>query len=268
MPLQGDTFAAVYEAHRYGKLDFSLVPPAEQAVLRRATNPNSERRFDSSADFVQALRDVTDGGGRKGVPTWVALLSAAVAAACVLAGLGMWYWQSKPVELTLTFDTPNAKVQIAEQEFTADDAGKLTVEVPQDAQVEIMAAGNEGRTDSTWTIQPAEFEKQREFEFAIPYTAVHHADEATRFLAAGQVDKAVDAYVSAIKAEPDNYARLPEPALLEMPALALGRLPANHPQGRRDSSRVARTVSCVNGQSLPKVSKMNPKNCMATTALL
>ena len=222
LPLHGDTFAAVYEAHRYGKLDFSLVPPAEQAVLRRATNPNSERRFDSSADFVQALRDVTDGGGRKGVPTWVALLSAAVAAACVLAGLGMWYWQSKPVELTLTFDTPNAKVQIAEQEFTADDAGKLTVEVPQDAPVEIMAAGNEGRTDSTWTIQPAEFEKQREFEFAIPYTAMHHADEATRFLATGQLDKAVDAYVSAIKAEPDNYARLPEPAMLEMPALVWG----------------------------------------------
>jgi serine/threonine protein kinase len=221
LPLHGNSFAAVYEAHKYGKLDFSLVPPAEQAVLRRATNPNSDRRFGSSADFVQALRDAT-GDGHKGVPAWVALLSSVIAAACLLGGLGFWYWQSKPVELTLTFDTPNAKIQIAEQVFTADDTGKLAVEVPQDAPVEIVAAGNDDHTDSTWTIQPADFEKKREFEFKIPFTAAHHASEATRLVALGQLNKAVDAYTEAIRAEPDQYARLPEPALLEMPPMLWG----------------------------------------------
>lgn len=222
LPFHGNTFAAVYEAHRYGKLDFLLVPPAEQAVLRRATNPNSDKRFASSADFVQALHDATGGGDRKGVPTWVAVLSSAIAAVCMLFGLGLWYWQARPVELTLTFDKPNAKLRIVDEEFSADDNGKLTVEVPQDEPVEIVAIGNEDRTDSTWTIQPAEFAKKREFAFTIPYTAAYYADEATRLVAIGQLDNASDAYVKAIQAEPDHYARLPEPALLEMPALLWG----------------------------------------------
>jgi serine/threonine protein kinase/WD40 repeat protein len=231
LPLHGNTFAAVYEAHRYGKLDFSLVPPAEQAVLRRATNPNSDRRFNSSADFVQALHDATGSGSRKGVPTWVAVLSALVATACVLVGLGMWYWQVRPVELTFKFNTPNAKVRIGDEEFTADNAGKLTVEVPQDVPLKIVATGNDDRIDSTWTIQPAEFEKKHEFDFKIPYTAAHYANEAARFIASGDMNKAVDAYTKAVQAEADQYARLPEPTLLQMPALLWGDCLQITPQG-------------------------------------
>jgi serine/threonine protein kinase/WD40 repeat protein len=223
LPLHGDSFAAVYEAHRYGKLDFSLVPPAEQAVLRRATNPDPAKRFASSGDFVQALDEATNVGKRgKGLPDWFAKALLATLAACVFAGLGIWYSQSRPVELALTFNTPNAKVQIGDEEYVADESGKLTVKVPQNVPVEIAAIGNEGRTDAKWTIQPSEFTKKKQFEFSIPYTAAHHAAEATRLIATGQFEKAIDAYVLAIQAEPDHYARLPEPAILEMPPILWG----------------------------------------------
>ncbi|MCC6127137.1 MAG: tetratricopeptide repeat protein [Pirellulales bacterium] len=56
LPYRDETLAAVMDAKRQGKLDFSKLSPEEQAVLRRATSQNPSDRFPSSLDMVNALK--------------------------------------------------------------------------------------------------------------------------------------------------------------------------------------------------------------------
>ncbi len=48
--------------HSEGRLDFSLLPPAEQEVLRRATRPQPDQRYPNTLGLVRALRDATKPG--------------------------------------------------------------------------------------------------------------------------------------------------------------------------------------------------------------
>jgi len=57
LPFFEETYAAVFEAHRDGTLDFSKVSDKEQRVLRRATANDPDERFTSCSDFVTALKD-------------------------------------------------------------------------------------------------------------------------------------------------------------------------------------------------------------------
>ncbi|MCC6493145.1 MAG: serine/threonine protein kinase, partial [Pirellulales bacterium] len=57
LPFVEQTYAAVYEAHKNGTLDFTAVSPREQAVLRKATSPDPERRYTSCLEFVMRLRE-------------------------------------------------------------------------------------------------------------------------------------------------------------------------------------------------------------------
>jgi serine/threonine protein kinase len=57
LPISDGTLWEVLDAHRTGKLDLSRVPEHEQAVLRRATALDWEKRFDSNLDFVESLRE-------------------------------------------------------------------------------------------------------------------------------------------------------------------------------------------------------------------
>jgi serine/threonine protein kinase len=56
LPYRDETLAAVMDAKRQGKLDFSKLSPEEQAVLRRATSQNPSDRFPASLDMVRALK--------------------------------------------------------------------------------------------------------------------------------------------------------------------------------------------------------------------
>ncbi len=57
LPVNDGSLWEVLEAHRQGKLRFGLVSQAEQDVLRKATQLEWERRFDSCGEMVEALRD-------------------------------------------------------------------------------------------------------------------------------------------------------------------------------------------------------------------
>jgi tetratricopeptide (TPR) repeat protein len=61
LPYHDETLAAVMDAKRQGNLDFSPVPAAEQAVLRRATSQNPGARYASTSEMVQVLRLVSAG---------------------------------------------------------------------------------------------------------------------------------------------------------------------------------------------------------------
>jgi tetratricopeptide (TPR) repeat protein len=56
LPYRDETLAAVMDAKRQGTLDFSKLPPGEQAVLRRATSQNPPDRFPTSLDMINALK--------------------------------------------------------------------------------------------------------------------------------------------------------------------------------------------------------------------
>jgi serine/threonine protein kinase len=86
LPFVERTYAAVYEAHKKGKLDFSAVTQREQAVLRRATSVDPDRRFESCTELIERLREAVapPSGARPrkkwGVPAAIAggLATAAV----------------------------------------------------------------------------------------------------------------------------------------------------------------------------------------------
>jgi serine/threonine protein kinase len=50
LPFTERTYAAVYDAHRTGSLDFSAVPHREQAVLRHATASDPDQRYESCSE--------------------------------------------------------------------------------------------------------------------------------------------------------------------------------------------------------------------------
>lgn len=58
LPFSDDVYGDVQSlklAHTLGKLDFTLLPPAEVAVLKRATNRTVNKRYPSCVDFVDEL---------------------------------------------------------------------------------------------------------------------------------------------------------------------------------------------------------------------
>lgn len=56
LPLDVTSPAAAIWAHAQGKLDFSKLPSAEQAVLRKATSLEPEKRYATVVEMVRALR--------------------------------------------------------------------------------------------------------------------------------------------------------------------------------------------------------------------
>ncbi len=57
LPVNDGSLWEVLDAHRQGKLKLGLVSEAEQAVIRKATNLDWEKRFDTNVEMVDALRD-------------------------------------------------------------------------------------------------------------------------------------------------------------------------------------------------------------------
>ncbi|HEY5312019.1 MAG TPA: serine/threonine-protein kinase, partial [Pirellulales bacterium] len=98
LPYPSESFADVTNAVLKGELKLSLLPPAEQAVIGRATARDPARRFHSTTEMVQALRRAAcvrgsndpgsapnDSGRRRG--TRAVVWTALVAAVCGIA----WY---------------------------------------------------------------------------------------------------------------------------------------------------------------------------------
>jgi serine/threonine protein kinase/tetratricopeptide (TPR) repeat protein len=67
LPFKDTNFFFVARIHVEGKLDFSQVPTAEQAVLRRATDLDPHKRYPTTLDMVKELRRAIE--GRSGTQT-------------------------------------------------------------------------------------------------------------------------------------------------------------------------------------------------------
>jgi serine/threonine protein kinase/tetratricopeptide (TPR) repeat protein len=87
LPYGSETFAGVTEAVIKGKLDLSKLPDTEQAVVRRATSREPQKRYSSAVVMVQALRAAVSGdqvapaGSARRIPVFTILVTAIVLAA-------------------------------------------------------------------------------------------------------------------------------------------------------------------------------------------
>ena len=87
LPYGSETFAGVTEAVIKGNLDLSKLPDAEQAVIRRATSRDPQKRYSSAVVMVQALRAavssdlVAPAGSARRIPVFTILVAAVVLAA-------------------------------------------------------------------------------------------------------------------------------------------------------------------------------------------
>ena len=216
LPLSVDSFAAAYDAHRSGKLDFSRVSEAEQEVLRQAAHTDPNERFENATSFVKALSHALEDE----IPVrhdWskTALVAISVAAVLLVASLAaLWLDGPATTELVLRFDAPGATVVVNGEEYVLNNKGELKVYVIEGAPVSILAKGNADRRDEKWSIESDEIGQKELYEFSIPYTAEYHAARAEGLLAKKRLDKATEAYALAIRASQKEYSKLPEPLIL------------------------------------------------------
>jgi serine/threonine protein kinase len=89
---------SVLDAHRSGNLDLSALPPAERAVIRRATALLPQDRYPSSQDMAKALRQAVENQPVRSRRGWLA--PAAVVLAAAVYAVAVWLSRSgdKPVE--------------------------------------------------------------------------------------------------------------------------------------------------------------------------
>jgi len=127
LPFFEETYAAVFEAHRSGSLDFSAVGAAEQRTLRRATSVDPNKRFDSCGDFVAALSDsasttASAPASRHKVYLTVAAVVAVLAVASIALVPGFLPVPEKTARIVIDVDPADATLVVsAEHHATTAD---------------------------------------------------------------------------------------------------------------------------------------------------
>lgn len=219
LPLDVDNFAAAYEAHRSGGLDFQYVTEDEQWVLRKATHLDPEERYSSSIAFIEdlqeALRDTpaqAPSRTKELVATIVLLLALLIATPFLIWGMG-----PKSKSVALRFDPPEVTVTVNGENYTPDASGLVELDALVNSPLSIAARAAEGagRKPLESVIKPEEILTGDSFEFELPFTPEHLAAEADRLLARGLFLEAVRSYASAIREEPGRYQDLPEPEVVQ-----------------------------------------------------
>jgi WD40 repeat protein len=242
LPFREQTYAAVYQAHREGTLDFSGCNPAEQAVLRRATATNPEDRYSSCGEFVEALRESVRPALPAVAPRQRSSLAAtglaAALAALVAAGLGygVYRWLRPQPEMpmgriALRVEPADAAVTVDGQPLEPISAGEFVVLRPIGRKIVVRASRPPDRDDREIEII-AQSDDQRQ-EITLDFSAAYYHAEALRLAGGGAVNnEAVAALAEAIRREPETYARLPDPEVRAASSTPLDRL-AIAPRGAR-----------------------------------
>ncbi len=100
LPYSDLTMAAVIDAKRHDKLDYSMLPEAVRRIVQRATNSDPAKRYGSCREMVRELKCAlapSESGGKQPARRTSRLFVAAAAVVLVAAG-GLWAWrQSMPL---------------------------------------------------------------------------------------------------------------------------------------------------------------------------
>ena len=147
LPYSGLTHSSFLKAKATGRLDLSFVSPAEQKVLARATDLDSEKRYDSCQAFVDAIEAAVNKTPES--PTGkLPKIAMAIGLAAVIAGL--MFFALRPnrepslaanvdSEKSTTLETPKAD-SLKKPQTTSPDVSSVSPEVkpidPEDAALD------------------------------------------------------------------------------------------------------------------------------------
>lgn len=124
LPVNDGSLWEVLDAHRHGNLKLGLVPEAEQQVLKKATDLDWEKRFDTNLDMVDALRDALRAEGTT-KPSFVPSGgSTPTAAASGNNSPELAATSALPSAVDSVGD-PTATIDLATAEKPADDTGNV-----------------------------------------------------------------------------------------------------------------------------------------------
>jgi serine/threonine protein kinase len=228
LPFAAQTYADVFKAHQEGTLDFSSCKPAEQTVLKEATATDPEQRLGSCSEFIDRLTEAVRSERAAAAPRrrrWsgaaaLLFLFGAISAAAIFfvvrslddAPVAAVPPSEAKVKVTVAVDPADARASVDGNPLPLDREGRALIEWPKGRPLTVQASGAPDRLDGSITITATE-EDSGPHQLMLPYSAVYFSKQADRQLADGALDAAAAALASAIKLEPDKYARLPEPTL-------------------------------------------------------
>ena len=221
LPFAEESYLAVLDAHRKGTHDLSRLPPAEQAVIRKATSVDPAGRYPTSLAMVQALKEAVH-GPRESVVVRApepqqSYAAIAVALMLALVGVGavtlIWPWSNVPApspfgvtkseSVQLTFRPAATEVRIDEAVQTLDGNGQLTLELAPDRKLRIEATQGEDYAflPQTFTLDQL---RARQFTIELEPTAKSYVKTALQQQADGNWDQAVATYRLAIGRDPSQ----------------------------------------------------------------
>ncbi|RIK86330.1 MAG: hypothetical protein DCC67_02955 [Planctomycetota bacterium] len=241
LPFREQTYAAVYKAHHEGDLDFAGCTPGEQRVLRRATQPDPAKRFASCKELVDSLAASLQPAAKSRPSSARSAWALAAAAVALVAGVvaGAVYYlrdgEQPPgprpaiVEAAVIVEPADALVTIDGVSTATAKDGRIVIRKAAGSKVIVKASKPPERMDDAITIDSLQAGDQR--RLVLPYSATHFAREADRLFDAGRLPEAAAALAEAIKLDPDQFAKMPEPAVFRAGAAAVECLVAT-PSGR------------------------------------
>ncbi len=211
LPYQDNTLAAVLDAKREATLDFSGLPNAEQAVLRRATLRNPDQRYASCRELVVAIREATSGedrphassARRSFLPWLVAFLVLGVAAG------GAWFaclrpWPfGRPLVITPAPAPPSMsdKVKSVPQEGGADSRPEVKKDTGNlDAGKVYLERGTRALSNQDFVAAVPDLEQAAKF---MPKEAKVFSRLGAAWSGQKRWDRAVESYTTAIQIEHD-----------------------------------------------------------------
>jgi serine/threonine protein kinase/Tfp pilus assembly protein PilF len=230
LPYDDLTMAAVIDAKRKDKLDFHSLPAALRPVLRRATNSDPAKRYDSCREMVSELRRAMEGPGdavpaesRSGIGRY---LVATIVLAAAGAG-GVWAWQNygPKTEVVVTKTTgegpkpsatgngapqPSATAPSATQPSTTGSPTKGTgsgAPTPDPAEAArregeaLLASGTEFLKNNKYAAAAKDLERAGKL---LPRNFRVFSRLGAAWAGLHEWDKAVKSYTTAIEIDPDS----------------------------------------------------------------
>jgi WD40 repeat protein len=164
LPYSGSvSLPELIEIHKNGRLDFSAVPPAEQAVLKKATAIDPKIRYPTCRAMADAMAKALDKPSADKSGAWFRTWAAVVLLGLILVPLIIYLWGQgidrlpppEPTVITLKFDPPDSHYEIQIQNPGSDrepskhdGQGDFEINLQHDDVVAIRVTSNDPYRDT------------------------------------------------------------------------------------------------------------------------
>jgi len=208
LPFASEALLDIYEAHQTGNLELDALPEAERLVIRRATSPKPEDRYPGTLEMVRALRLAAQQRPATEfevqAPAPVEAPSPTPTPSCPEYEVDVPAADSEPGQhptYVIQFVPNNVEVTINHTRRKVDPEGKVAIECPPDASLEICATA-EGYEEFRAPLRLGQLESWG-FTITLQRDAQFLVKRGTTFLESGDVAAAIADFDEAIDLAPD-----------------------------------------------------------------